>query len=86
MSKKTIKSKANVIASYQLAIQGVRQILPNKTLLLNGAPMTSKAIIALPARSGSSGPGRGLCKQATRSTSSTRARTLRTCKGMLTAF
>lgn len=47
MSKTTAKSKANVVASYRLAIQGVRQILPNKTLMLNGTPLTSKAIIAL---------------------------------------
>jgi hypothetical protein len=42
-----IRTKSNVITSYRLAIHGMRRRLGNKTLVLNGKPMTSKAIVGM---------------------------------------
>jgi hypothetical protein len=47
MTRKKLTSKIDVTASYQAAINGVTEYLANKTLVLNGKPVTSKAVIGL---------------------------------------
>ena len=47
MTTKRIQSKTDVTATYQQAINGVQTYLANKTLVLNGKPVTSKAVISL---------------------------------------
>jgi hypothetical protein len=40
-------TKTDVTASYQQAIDGVQDYLPNRTLVLNGKAMTSKAVVGI---------------------------------------
>jgi hypothetical protein len=47
MTAKKIQSKTDVAAVYQQAIHGVQTYLPNRTLVLNGKPVTSKAAVSL---------------------------------------
>jgi hypothetical protein len=47
MTRKKITSKIDVTAGYQSAINGVTEYLPNRTLVLNGKPVTSKAVVGL---------------------------------------
>jgi|SRR5580692_2266596 hypothetical protein len=44
---KRIRSKTDITASFQSAINGVTEYLPNRTLNLNGEPVTSKAVVGL---------------------------------------
>jgi hypothetical protein len=47
MSRNRIRSKTDVSAGYQQAITGLTQYLANRTLNLNGKPVTSKAVIGI---------------------------------------
>ena len=46
MSKK-IQSKTDIAAKYQQAIHGVQTYLPGKSLVLEGKPLTSEAVVGL---------------------------------------
>ena len=46
MSKK-IQSKTDIAAKYQQAIHGVQTYLPGKSLVLDGKPVTSEAVVGL---------------------------------------